>query len=86
MPAGHLHLDRSQVGDGYGARTEGAHEALLLAARLEGLVMDPVYSGKALAGLIADRRADRLPADQPTVLLHTGGAPVLFTRRFADWF
>ena len=85
LPTGHVELDGTQIGDGYGARTAAAREALVLAARLEGLVLDPVYSGKALAGLMADRRAGRLPADQPTVLLHTGGAPALFTGRSAAW-
>ena len=85
VPAGALDLDGSQVGQGYGDRTAAAREALALAARHEGLVLDPVYSGKALAGLVADRRAGRLPADQPTVLLHTGGAPALFTARSAAW-
>lgn len=85
LPPGCLTLDRSQVGEGYGARTEAAREAILLAARTEGLVLDPVYTGKALAGLIADRRSGRLPADQPTVFLHTGGFPALFSTRYAGW-
>ncbi len=85
MPAGRTQLDTSQVGNGYGARTDAAREAIQLAARLEGLVLDPVYSGKALAGLIADRRNGRLPPDQPTVFLHTGGLPSLFVARYADW-
>jgi D-cysteine desulfhydrase len=85
FPAGTLHVDRSQIGQGYGAHTEAAREAIELAARLEGLLIDPVYSSKALAGLIADRRADRLRRDQPTVFLHTGGLPSLFTERNAAW-
>ena len=85
LPAGALHLDDSQVGEGYGRFTDAGREAIALAARLEGLVLDPVYSGKAMAGLIADRRADRLPADQPTVFLHTGGFPSVFTDRVAAW-
>ena len=85
FPAGHLHLDPSQVGGGYGAHTDAAREAIELAARSEGLLLDPVYSAKAMAALIADRRTDRLAADQPTVFLHTGGAPALFTRRHRDW-
>jgi len=85
LPAGVLHLDRSQIGEGYGRFTDAGRDAIALAARLEGLVLDPVYSGKAMAGLIADRRADRLPADQPTVFLHTGGFPSIFTDRVAAW-
>ncbi len=86
QPAGSLHLDRTHVGDRYGALTDGAREAMTLAARREGLVLDPVYSAKAMAGLIADRRAGRLAADQPTVFLHTGGLPSVLTDRVATWW
>jgi 1-aminocyclopropane-1-carboxylate deaminase/D-cysteine desulfhydrase-like pyridoxal-dependent ACC family enzyme len=85
FPVGELMLDRSQIGAGYGDRTDAAKEALQLAARLEGLVLDPVYSAKALAALIADRRAGRIGADQPVVFLHTGGSPALFTERYQSW-
>lgn len=85
FPAGRLHLDGSQMGEGYGMPTEAAREAVELAARLEGLLLDPVYTAKAMAGLIADRRAGRLPADQPTVFLHTGGLPALFTEDARFW-
>lgn len=85
LPAGRLHLDRSQVGAAYGDHTGAGREAADLAARLEGLVVDPVYSAKALAGLIADRREGRLAPDQPVVFLHTGGLPSLFTARTGAW-
>ena len=80
---GHLDLDDSQIGEGYGIPTDAGIEAIGLAARLEGLVLDPVYTGKALAGLIADRRSGRLPADRPVVFLHTGGLPSVFARDYA---
>jgi len=88
MPQGHLQLDRSQIGKAYGARTDAAREAIELVARLEGIVLDPVYSGKAMAALIADCRAGRVGAGQPhqpVVFLHTGGMPSLFTERYAAW-
>ena len=85
LPTGQLELDGAQVGAGYGAHTDAAREALDLAARHEGLVLDPVYSGKAMAALVADRRSGRLAADQPTVFLHTGGGPALLTARAAAW-
>jgi len=85
FPAGHLHLDASQIGRGYGAHTDAAREAIEWAARTEGLLLDPVYSAKAMAALLVDRRSGRLAPDQPTVFLHTGGAPALFVRRHADW-
>jgi L-cysteate sulfo-lyase len=65
------------VGPGYGVVDRPTARAVALAARLEGLVLDPVYSGKALAGLIEEVRDGR--HDGKTVLfLHTGGAPALF--------
>jgi D-cysteine desulfhydrase family pyridoxal phosphate-dependent enzyme len=85
MPSGHLHLDRSHIGRAYGARTDECAEAIGLAARYEGLILDPVYSGKAMAGLIADRRGGRLSPDEPVVFLHTGGLPTVFVDRYSSW-
>jgi len=85
LPQGHLHLDRGHIGAAYGARTDGAREALELCAQLEGLILDPVYSGKAMAALIADAREGRIPSGQTIVFLHTGGLPSLFTHRTAAW-
>ena len=70
------------IGAGYAAPTEEAREAIRLLARTEGIVCDPVYSGKGLAGLIADARDGAI--DDPVVFWHTGGAQSVFTRRFAD--
>ena len=84
-PRGEVRLVSGQIGRGYGAPTEAAREAILLVARTEGIVLDPVYSGKAMAGLVADRREGRLGSDQPTVFVHTGGLPALFTSRYRDW-
>jgi 1-aminocyclopropane-1-carboxylate deaminase/D-cysteine desulfhydrase-like pyridoxal-dependent ACC family enzyme len=84
-PDGQLQLDHSQVGGGYATGTDAAREAIELAARFEGLVLDPVYSARGLAGLIADRRQGRLDGDHPVVFLHTGGLPSVFTGRTAAW-
>ncbi|HUQ40010.1 MAG TPA: D-cysteine desulfhydrase family protein [Acidimicrobiales bacterium] len=84
-PVGELRLDRSTFGGGYGAPTESCREALDLAARLEGLVLDPVYTGKGLAGLIAGRRSGDIGADQRVVFVHTGGLPALFARAYGPW-
>ena len=65
--------------------TDDCRQALDLAARLEGLVLDPVYSGKALAGLIAARADGRIAPDQKVVFLHTGGMPALFAAAYAEW-
>ena len=84
-PAGGPCIVDGQVGAGYAAPTAACREALSLAATTEGLVLDPVYTGKAMAGLIADRRAGVLAPDRPTVFLHTGGLPGLLAGRWPAW-
>ena len=69
------------AGPAYGVPHEATVEAIKLGARLEGLVLDPVYSGKGLAGLIALIRDGRWTKDQDIVFIHTGGAPALFAYR-----
>jgi L-cysteate sulfo-lyase len=66
------------VGPGYGIPTAGTIEAIRLAARHEGLLLDPVYTGKAMAGLIELCRNGFFTQDQNVVFLHTGGAAALF--------
>jgi L-cysteate sulfo-lyase len=67
-----LQIDHSHVGAGYAALTRPVQEALSLAARTEGLFLDPTYTGRALAGLRAS------PPDGKVVFLHSGGLPGLF--------
>jgi L-cysteate sulfo-lyase len=69
------------VGDGYGIPTESMNEAVLMLARTEGLLFDPVYSGKGLAGMIDLIRKGEL-GDGNIVFLHTGGSAALFA--YAD--
>jgi L-cysteate sulfo-lyase len=66
------------AGPAYGVPHEATLEAIRLAGALEALPVDPVYSGKGLAGLIALVRAGRWGKDDDIVFIHTGGAPVLF--------
>src|SRR5439155_6513489 len=84
-PVGSPAIDHGQLGPGYGQVTDECREALDLAARLEGMVLDPVYTGKAMAGLIAARRDGRIESDHVTVFLHTGGTPALFAASYASW-
>jgi L-cysteate sulfo-lyase len=58
-------------------------EAVRLMASCEGLLLDPVYSGKAFAGVIGDVRSGSYPAGSSVVFLMTGGAPALFAYRSA---
>ncbi len=69
------------VGEGYGIPTVGMGEALMLCARLEGIFLDPVYSGKGMAGLIDLIRKGHYTKDQNIVFLHTGGQVGLFGYR-----
>jgi L-cysteate sulfo-lyase len=66
------------VGDGYGIPTESMNEAVMLLARLEGILFDPVYSGKALAGLIDLVGSGHFEGAENIVFLHTGGSAALF--------
>ena len=70
----------------YGAFTSTAREAIIGAARLEGLLLDPVYTGKAMAGMMDLARKGVLDRSLPTIFIHTGGLPILFAyeRHFAD--
>jgi L-cysteate sulfo-lyase len=70
------------VGDGYGVPTDSMNEAVLMLARLEGLLFDPVYSGKALAGMIDLIRRGEFSDAAKIVFLHTGGSVALFA--YAD--
>jgi L-cysteate sulfo-lyase len=69
------------AGPAYGVPHAATVEAIKLAGRLEALALDPVYSGKGLAGLIALVRDGRWTADDDVVFIHTGGAPALFAYR-----
>jgi D-cysteine desulfhydrase family pyridoxal phosphate-dependent enzyme len=71
-------VDDQSIGPGYGVPTPEVKEALAMAASLEGLYLDPVYTGKAMAGLIRHARAGRFRAGEKVVFLHTGGLPGLF--------
>ena len=73
-----LQLDQGQVGAGYAAVTPAAREAMRLAARTEGIFLDPTYTARALAGLIARVAGGGIKRDDRTVFMHTGGLPGLF--------
>jgi len=73
-----LEIDDSQVGPGYGQPTPAMIEAVELVARTEGILLDPVYTGKAMAGLVALVRSGAIGPDETVVFWHTGGAPGLY--------
>ena len=67
------------VGERYGVPSEAGNEATRLLARYEGIILDPVYTGKAASGMIAHIRAGRFKPDDVVVFVHTGGTPAIFT-------
>jgi len=73
-----LDIEDAYVGAGYGVLTAGCREAIRLVARTEGVLLDPVYSGKAMHSLVDHVRSGRITADETVVFLHTGGWPALF--------
>jgi D-cysteine desulfhydrase family pyridoxal phosphate-dependent enzyme len=66
------------LGPGYGRMNSGTREAILLAAQKEALFCDPVYSGKAMAGMISLIREGRFRKDSHVLFWHTGGQPAIF--------
>ena len=81
LTAEQVRVDGGHVGPGYGQASPEGMAALALVARLEGILLDPVYTAKAMAALIADVRAGRYAPDQAVVFVHTGGTPALFAYR-----
>ena len=76
--AGGLDVSDAVLAPGYGRLNEAVREAMALAAGHEGLLLDPVYTGKAMAGLIAHVRTGRIAAGSRVLFIHTGGQPALF--------
>ncbi|MFP6729941.1 MAG: D-cysteine desulfhydrase [Alphaproteobacteria bacterium] len=83
VPASAVAVNSDYAGEAYGAPTPGMVEAVTLLARLEGLLLDLVYSGKAMAGLIDLIRQGVFAAGETIVFIHTGGMPALFAYRGA---
>jgi D-cysteine desulfhydrase family pyridoxal phosphate-dependent enzyme len=75
---GDVVLLRNYIGEGYGKITEEAVEAILIVARSEGVLLDPVYTSKAMAGLIDQVRKDKVGTEETVLFIHTGGFPSIF--------
>ena len=80
--AGDVDVSDAVLAPGYGRLNEAVREAMAMAAGHEGLLLDPVYTGKAMAGLIAHVRSGRIAAGSRVLFVHTGGQPALFA--YAD--
>ena len=85
VPFDELHIEvvAGHAGPAYGVPHAATIEAIRLAGRLEAMPLDPVYSGKGLAGLIALIREGRWSADDDVIFIHTGGSPALFAYQSA---
>lgn len=73
-----LHIEPGFRGESYGVPTEAMHEAVQTVARLEGILLDPVYTGKAMAWLMDAIREGKLNEEPAVIFLHSGGSPALF--------
>lgn len=76
-----LHYDLNYYLPGYEIPNEGASEAIRLLARTEGILVDPVYTGKAFAGMLDYIRTGRISPGSTVVFWHTGGATALFAEK-----
>ncbi len=75
-------LDDNYLGAGYGIVGAGEKEAISLLARTEGILLDPIYTGRAMAGLIDYVKKGKIGRDDHVLFWHTGGLPALFA--YAD--
>ncbi len=83
LPAQKVVADDRFIGPGYGLATETMVEAVKMLARNEGILMDPVYTGKGMAGMIAMiRSGEFFKSDENIIFIHTGGAAALFGYRW----
>jgi D-cysteine desulfhydrase family pyridoxal phosphate-dependent enzyme len=72
--------DNSYIGPGYGVLTPECVEAIALTAQTEAIFLDPVYSGKSMAGMIGHIRGGMIEPSETIIFLHTGGTPALFAK------
>jgi len=77
-----VRINGDYLGAGYGAAAEAEREALQLFAGMEGLVLDPVYTGRAAAGMIDLVRKGFFRKEEVVLFWHTGGGPALFANRY----
>ncbi|MGF6917291.1 1-aminocyclopropane-1-carboxylate deaminase/D-cysteine desulfhydrase-like pyridoxal-dependent ACC family enzyme [Paraburkholderia sp. 40] len=76
-----ISIDEAQLGPGYGIPTDNMRAAVRLMASTEGLLLDPVYSGKAFAGLVENVSNGKYSAGQKILFVMSGGLPGLFAYR-----
>jgi D-cysteine desulfhydrase family pyridoxal phosphate-dependent enzyme len=77
-----IFVDANYIGEGYGIMNDRDREAIRLFADMEGILLDPVYTGRAAGGLIDLIRKGFFTEDQKVLFWHTGGTPGLFAERY----
>jgi len=82
---GDVHATDAYCKAGYGVLTDAEREAVHLFARYEGLLLDPVYTGRAAAGLIDLLRKGFFKKEETVLFWHTGGQPALFAEQYAPF-
>lgn len=82
--AGDVLVNADYANPGYGVLTERESEAVRMFAKLEGLLLDPVYTGRAAAGMIDLIRQGFFKPDDTVLFWHTGGTPALFAKKYQD--
>jgi L-cysteate sulfo-lyase len=81
-----INVNTDYFGGGYAIPTEGMVEAIKMVAQTEGILLDPIYTGKGMAGLIDLIRKGVFTKDDDVVFWHTGGVPSLFPPQFRELF
>ena len=81
-----INVNTDYFGEGYAVPTEGMVEAIKLVAQTEGVLLDPIYTGKGMAGLIDLVKKGVFTKDDKVVFWHTGGVPSLFPPQFRKLF
>jgi D-cysteine desulfhydrase len=77
-----VHVEDGYCGPGYGVLTDLEREAIRVFARTEGILLDPVYTGRAAGGLLDLIRRGVFPSDGRILFWHTGGQPALFAEPY----
>ena len=81
-----INVNIDYFGEGYAVPTEGMVEAIKLVARTEGILLDPIYTGKGMSGVIDLIRKGVYAKDEKVLFWHTGGTPSLFTPKYRNLF
>ena len=79
VPSNDIFVFDEYIGDGYTMPTSKGIEAIHLVAQTEGIFLDPIYTGKAMAGLTDLVKKDLIGSDNTVIFLHTGGSPSIFS-------